>query len=157
MQSSSCVCVIDASYAWTCLYADMHPFLYGNNIWSLMRSWTLCALIGHAKVYPIVKLYCYSCICYMLITRCLRTLTHCDLQFSRNTEGAHYDVIARQLNIPMNKLKSLSPVPPSYVSAFREEFANIPLLALWQGRTTDAGWQWPRLHNNQRWLLQVYC
>lgn len=48
----------------------------------------------------------------MLIICCLRTLTHDDLQFSRNTEGAHYNVIARQLNIPMNKLKSLSPAPP---------------------------------------------
>lgn len=47
----------------------------------------------------------------MLIICCLRTLTHRDLQFSRNTEGAHYDVIARQLNIPMNKLKSHSPAP----------------------------------------------
>jgi hypothetical protein len=71
----------------------------------------LCTSIRNAKVYPVVKLYCCSCICCMLIICCLRTLTHRDLQFSRNTEGAHYDVIARQLNIPMNKLKSLSPAP----------------------------------------------
>ncbi|KAJ6673533.1 hypothetical protein OIU85_012529 [Salix viminalis] len=35
----------------------------------------------------------------------LENLTRRDLQFSRSTEGAHYDVIARQLNIPTNKLK----------------------------------------------------
>ncbi|KAG6770079.1 hypothetical protein POTOM_025746 [Populus tomentosa] len=36
------------------------------------------------------------------------TLTHCDLQFSSTTEGAHYDAIAGQLKIPTDKLKSLS-------------------------------------------------
>ena len=43
-------------------------------------------------------------------------LTRRDLQISRSTEGAHYDVIARQLNIPTNKLKSLSISPSSHLS-----------------------------------------
>jgi hypothetical protein len=97
---------------WTCLYADMHCvscmlFWMLTNFGPCMVSWTQRTLIWYTNSLSIVQAL-FLFMHFMLIIYCLRTLTHCDLQFSSTTEGAHYDAIAGQLNIPTDKLKSLS-------------------------------------------------